>query len=692
MSNYTGDEPMLEMYVFETMQLVNRLEQIIMNSDSDQVITEEEINEIFRIMHTIKGNSMMMFFENIANYAHSLEDLFDYLKTIENDSIDYEKVSDLVLTHIDFIKSEIIKIESGKESDGDSALLIKEIKEYLESLKFMNPSNDKSLVEDKKDEDQKYYIAPVKSDSNNAPRGKEEYFKWTIRFERDCGMENVRAFTIVHNIKSMVVDHYYYPKNIVEDESTGKVISENGFEIYMTVSENIDEVDEFIRGTPFVESFNKMEIPKEDYDYHKKDFSDDLVVNNQEESQALVTGKKIVKKPEKLDKPAESSSVDKSFISVGVNKIDKMMDLIGELVISESMVTRDPNILKLNIDSFNKSSRQLRMVIKELQDIVMSVRMVPINMTFQKMKRIVRDMKKKTQKDVEMKIVGESTEVDKNLIELIGDPLMHIIRNSMDHGIEMPDDRLASGKPRTGEIVLEAKHSGGFVWIIVRDNGKGLDPEKIYNKAVEKGILDTPYEDMKVKDIYSCLFKPGFSTKEEVSEYSGRGVGLDVAMKNVEKLGGAIYVESTPGEGSEFQIKIPLTLAIIDGMTLQVGTSIFTLPTISIKESFSIREKDVTYDPDGNELVVVRGDTHKIIRLNDKYGIDSGERNIQDGILVMIESDMKQTLLFADKIIEEQQVVVKNLPDLINPIDGISGCTLLGDGQISMILDPSNLS
>lgn len=689
MSNHIGDEPMLEMYVFETMQLVNRLEQIIMNSDTNQIISEEEINEIFRIMHTIKGNSMMMFFENIANYAHSLEDLFDYLKVIENQSVDYERVSDLVLNLIDFIKSEIIKIESGKDSDGDSALLIKEIKEYLDSLKFMN--SDDSPKEQVSDDssDQKYYISPVKSDGEVESGGLEEYFKWTIRFEKDCGMENVRAFTIVHNVKNMVSDHYYLPKNIVEDESTSQVIADNGFEIYMTVSGNIDEVDEFIKSTPFVESYNKMEIPQTDYDYHKKEFSDEVKIDNETVEKPLVTGKKIVKKPEKQ---AETKSSDKSFISVGVNKIDKMMDLIGELVISESMVTRDPNIVKLNIDSFNKSSRQLRMVIKELQDIVMSVRMVPINMTFQKMKRIVRDMKKKTGKDVEMSIIGENTEVDKNLIELIGDPLMHIIRNSMDHGIESPEEREAAGKPKTGEVVLEAKHSGGYVWIIVKDNGKGLDPEKIYNKAVEKGIISSPYEEMNEKEIYSCLFKPGFSTKEEVSEYSGRGVGLDVAMKNVEKLGGAIYVESTPGEGSEFQIKIPLTLAIIDGMTLQVGSTIFTLPTVSIKESFSIKEKDVSYDPDGHELVVVRGDAHKIIRLNEKYGIDSGENQIEDGILVMIESDMKQTLLFADKIIEEQQVVVKNLPDLINPIDGISGCTLLGDGQISMILDPSNLS
>jgi two-component system chemotaxis sensor kinase CheA len=691
MSNHIGDEPMLEMYVFETMQLVNRLEQIIMNSDTNQIISEEEINEIFRIMHTIKGNSMMMFFENIANYAHSLEDLFDYLKANDNVAVDYERVSDLVLNLIDFIKSEIIKIESGKDSDGDSAILIKEIKEYLESLKFMNPESGESpeLETSSEDSDQKYYISPVKSEEQVSIQASEEYFKWTIRFEKDCGMENVRSFTIVHNIKNMVADYYHLPRNIVEDESTSKVIAENGFDIYMTVKGNIEEVQEFIKSTPFVESYNKMEIPQTDYEYHKKESSDDVKISEETEEKPLVTGKKIVKKPEKQ---VEAKASDKSFISVGVNKIDKMMDLIGELVISESMVTRDPNIVKLNIDSFNKSSRQLRMVIKELQDIVMSVRMVPINMTFQKMKRIVRDMKKKTGKDVDMKIIGENTEVDKNLIELIGDPLMHIIRNSMDHGIETPEEREAAGKARTGEVVLEAKHSGGYVWIIVKDNGKGLDSEKIYNKAVEKGIISTPYEDMTDKEIYSCLFKPGFSTKEEVSEYSGRGVGLDVAMKNVEKLGGAIYVESTQGEGSEFQIKIPLTLAIIDGMTLQVGSTIFTLPTVSIKESFSIKEKDVSYDPDGHELVVVRGDAHKIIRLNEKYGIDSGENQIEDGILVMIESDMKQTLLFADKIIEEQQVVVKNLPDLINPIEGISGCTLLGDGQISMILDPSNLS
>ena len=317
--------------------------------------------------------------------------------------------------------------------------------------------------------------------------------------------------------------------------------------------------------------------------------------------------------------------------------------------------------------------------------------MVPLALTFQKMNRIVRDMKKKVDKEVELIIIGENTEVDKNVIENITDPLMHIIRNSMDHGLETTEERIDMGKPEYGTIILEAKHSGGDVWIIVKDDGKGLDREKILDKCEDRNLLTKSRAEYRDREVYEMLFEPGFSTKEEVTEFSGRGVGLDVVARNIKKLGGTVIVNSELGIGTEFAIKIPLTLAIINGMMMQVGKTIFSIPIISIRESFIAKDSDITKDPDGNELVMVRGQVYPILRLHEKYGIETDVVDFNEGILIMIEENGKEKVFFADAILGEQQLVVKSAPKYLKSIDGMTGFALLGDGRISLILDPDSL-
>ncbi|MCX7774053.1 MAG: chemotaxis protein CheA, partial [Clostridia bacterium] len=391
------------------------------------------------------------------------------------------------------------------------------------------------------------------------------------------------------------------------------------------------------------------------------------------------------------DRNRQTTSLYQNIISVNVSKLDKLMDLIGELVITEAMVTQNPDLKGLQLDNFVKSARQLRKITSEIQDMVMAVRMVPLSTTFHKMLRLVRDMGKKLNKNIQLVMSGEETEVDKNIIEHISDPLMHLIRNAADHGIESNEERLKSGKPEQGTITLEAKNAGNEVHVLVKDDGRGLNKEKILKKARQNGLIEENAE-LSEKEIYNLIFLPGFSTKEDISEFSGRGVGMDVVTSNIKQIGGNVLIESTPGKGTIITIRIPLTMAIIDGMNIKVGQARYTLPTTAIKESFRPKERDVLVDPDGNEMIMVRGQCFPIVRLHRIFKVDTSIEKFTEGIVIMVEQEEKCLCLFTDGLIGQQQVVVKALPQYIKKVQnikGIAGCTLLGDGNISLILDLS---
>jgi len=359
------------------------------------------------------------------------------------------------------------------------------------------------------------------------------------------------------------------------------------------------------------------------------------------------------------------------------------------------MVTKNPEVVDLQLEGFDRASQQLRKLINELQDIVMSVRMVPVSGTFHKMNRIVRDMSKKIGKEVNLVIIGEETEVDKNIIDNLSDPLMHLIRNAVDHGLETREGRLAAGKHPTGKVTLEARNTGGDVMIFVTDDGKGLDRASIVRKAAEKGIATKPEAEYTDKEAFMLLFTPGFSTKEQVTEFSGRGVGMDVVRRNIEKVGGTVSIESTLGAGTSIQIRIPLTLAIIEGMKIRVGESIFIVPMLAIQESFKPNMNDVFLDPDGHEMIMIRGECYTIVRLNRLFGIEPEMNDLQDGILVMITTENNTYCLFVDQLIGEQQAVIKPLPVYLQRnntnMHGIGGCAIMGDGSISLIIDINTL-
>jgi len=325
----------------------------------------------------------------------------------------------------------------------------------------------------------------------------------------------------------------------------------------------------------------------------------------------------------------------------------------------------------------------------------MSLRMVPVSATFQKMNRIVRDMSKKLGKRTKLTLVGEDTEVDKTIVDNIGDPIMHIVRNSMDHGIEeREEDRIAAGKDPVGEIILSARDTGSEVIIEIQDDGRGVNDEGVLKKAIRNGLA-SPDMEYSHRDILNFLLAPGFSTNAEVTEFSGRGVGMDVVRKNVEELGGSVSISSELGRGMTTILRIPLTMAIMDGMEVAVGSSIFTIPINNIRSSLKVTSQNVIHDSTRGELIKLQDNFYPIVRARSLYQLSEGFEEIEDGILMWLESGDYSYCLFVDELIGEQQVVVKQLPSYVNSYNiknyGINGCTLLGDGSISIILDVANL-
>jgi two-component system chemotaxis sensor kinase CheA len=396
--------------------------------------------------------------------------------------------------------------------------------------------------------------------------------------------------------------------------------------------------------------------------------------------------------PESAVSGGGSATSNKGSIRVDVDKLDTLINLVGELIIAEAMVLRNPTLLAIEDETLDRGIHQLRRVSSDLQDIAMAVRMIPLAATFRRMIRLVHDTARKSGKRAALELIGEDTEVDKNVIEQIGDPLVHIIRNSVDHGIEPAEEREALGKPAEGRITIEGRHEGGEVWIMIRDDGRGLNRAKIIAKAIERNLIKGKPEELGDEDIFGLIFQAGFSTADTITDVSGRGVGMDVVKKNVEKLNGKVRVKSVAGKGTEVILQIPLTMAIIDGMLVRVGTGRYTLPLLSIRECIPHpARKQVTVTPDGAESVMIRGELIPVLRLHDVFKKKGANEDLSKGILVVVQSGDEPVALLVDELIGQQETVIKGLSPYLGDARGISGCTVLGDGEVSLIVDVESL-
>lgn len=707
MSNYDfANDSMLEMYLFESTTLLDQLDDILLQSEKEENLSEENINEIFRIMHTIKGSSAMMEFEMISKVSHKLEDLFFIIRANGLDDDIFHELFDLVLKVSDFLKDEIEKIQQNKALSTENDALIDEILEMQEILNGHAENNKAASAAPQSSQpapSQPAQTATAEPARTAAPSldlaaSEGNTYHLQVYFNSDSQMENIRAFMLLNKLEAVGQVTATIPQDLTGNKEAAGIIANEGF--YCTLVTNLSEeaVQESVMGTLSVESVSFLgclpggTVTKEE---------EVVQVNNEVAVKDTVISEAAPKAaPAATSFAAASASGDsngkgtagkQNLINVDLNKLDTLMNLVGEIVITESMVSGSPDLAGLDLDNFDRAARQLRKLTDELQDIVMSIRMVPVASTFQKMRRIVRDMGKKLDKDVELVLMGESTEVDKTIIDGIADPLMHLVRNAMDHAIETKADRSTAKKDPVGKIILSAQNVGGDIIISVSDDGKGLDPDYILEKAKAKNLLTKPENEYTDKEIYNLITLPGFSTKEAVTEFSGRGVGMDVVKKNIEKIGGTVTIESTKGLGTNVFFKIPLTLAIIASMEIKVGGNVYAIPIANIRESFKAASHQLLSDPDKNEMIMIRGVCYPIIRLHEIFHLEDTLTKIEDGILLLVDSGDRLACIFADELLGKHQVVVKPLPIYLSRYvaknTGIAGCTILGDGSISLILD-----
>lgn len=667
-------DSIVDMFLFEANTLLEQLDEILLKVEVNKQFSTDYINEIFRIMHTIKGSAAMMQFNSIMTTSHKIEDLFYYIRENGLNDRFTEPLISLVFKCTDFIKNEISKIQNEQPLTENISDYEHQITELLDVVSGKKEYVKSGSVENKTVQTNNSIPEVVKV--NNLAK------KYCVKvdFDDECGMENLRAFMITNHLKDITTNFTFEPEDIETNKETIKDILQNSFRIYFDNEVDMNYGIEVIKDTLNIKNY--IVVEKEEKKANEQ-------VRVQQESKAVDVQKQEGSQTTELNNVTKHNK--QSLISVNLQRLDMLANLVGEIVITESMVVSNPEVNKLNLDSFTKATRELRKLTDELQNVVMSLRMVPVSGVFQKMKRIVRDMNKELDKDVELVLIGDDIELDKTIVDGIADPIMHLVRNSMDHGIESKEDRIKKGKNSKGTITLTAVNTGGEILVSVQDDGKGLDPDYILEKAKARNLLTKSESEYTTKEIYSFIMLPGFSTKSAVTEFSGRGVGMDVVKKSIDAVGGNVILESKLGKGTTVTFKIPLTLAIVKGMQVEVSDTQFIVPINNIQQSLNINKKDIVVNTDGSEGIMLRNKCYPIVRLHEIYGIETGIKELEEGILILIEADGRAYGIFADKLLGEQQVVVKPVPVLLNKFDiksvGISGCSILGDGSINLILD-----
>jgi len=617
----------------------------------------ENINTIFRSAHSIKGGSGTFGFSAVAEFTHDMETLLDQMRNGERQVS--EPVVETLLGSVDVLRNMLNAIRDGSEIDVDN------VAEMTVSIKgILGEENTPSTIDD----DQNLSVAR---------KGWRVHFSPHIDIMK-TGNDTVRLLrelnSLSENSEVIINNDALPPLSELDPEDChqswcislmGSEISENDIrEVFSWVD---DECDLKIESLAEEESY----VGPERRDNNRRKIEPERR-----------------KTERRTGKSAESSS-----IRVNINKVDELINMVGELVITQSMLSRFGEAEVFNsstIERLKDGLAQLEGHTRELQESVMRIRMMPISFAFQRFPRLVHDLSTTFDKKIELVMTGESTELDKTVLEKIGDPLVHLVRNSLDHGIESPQDRIKAGKSETGVIKLSAFHQGGNIVIQIKDDGAGLNKDKIINKAKEKGLLSNE-ERLSDDQIYDLIFRPGFSTADVVSDVSGRGVGMDVVRRNIRELGGAVEVKSTPGEGSVFTIRLPLTLAILDGQLVGIGDETYILPVISIIESLQVKQENINAVAGNAEVYRLREEYIPIVRLYQIFGIEPVSTQLENGLLVVVEAEGKKIAIYVDDLLGQQQVVIKSLETNFKKIEGLSGATILGDGTVALIIDIAGL-
>ena len=670
----------------ESDEHLDDMEQLLMSLDVESP-DPEELNSIFRAAHSIKGGSGIFGFDALMNLTHVMENLLD--KARNNELSVTADIVNVLLETLDVLKDTLNAYRDETPVPEDS------IAERIKILNgVINGQSTDAAPGDGDDASEVSVNAQNESaqddsfgffddDPNSAIEAADDSFGF---FDNEPVNE---ALSHGDNTKSENNDDDGF--GFFDDEISNNTVDAQT-ETTKAETAEVEQGFGFFEDAPSATNINtSLEIASSNNAQSASTQSNTATTSNNDKAPTsgvapTTTQAKTPPKP-----PAKKSAARESAsIRVDTTKIDAMVNLVGELVITQSMLSligqdvegQVGERLQLAIDELQRNTR-------EIQESVMSMRMLPLTATFNRFPRLVRDLAGKLGKQVELVLQGGSTEIDKSLIEKIVDPLTHLVRNSIDHGIEMPDKRVAAGKPEKGTVILSAEQKGGSIIISIIDDGGGLHRDKIIDKARSSGL--TVSDDMPDSEVWQLIFQPGFSTAEAITDVSGRGVGMDVVRRNIESIGGRIDIESSAGEGSAFFIHLPLTLAIVDGMCVSVGKQIFVIPLLNIIESFQPTKQQLKTL--GNDTVLyIRDQYWPLVPLYDFMEVEDAALSPTEGIVVLLESSKKRFGVLVDALVGQQQVVIKSLEEHYRKVAGIAGATIMGDGKVALIIDADSIA
>lgn len=658
----------LQTFYEESFEGLDLMESSLLSLDVGNA-DDEVVNAIFRAAHSIKGGSGTFGLAGVASFTHLVETLLDEVRSGKRQTS--QEFVDLMLSSVDHLRVALTAHQNGDSPDPASTA---ELQEKLQAMLDAQPSS-----------------ASDPEGGTGSGSEPDVCNNWRIRFAPHLhlfhtGNDPARILRELEELGDLRVEvdatrlprfHELDPEACYlawELVLEASVPREQIAEIFAWVEDDCD-----LEIAPLAVS-NETHAQGARTDGESSAPTGDLAHERREGGDRRQGG----------DRRASNAGGDGMSIRVGIDKIDTLINMVGELVITQSMLGQLGEDFDMSrIDNLRDGLAQLERNTRELQESVMRIRMLPISFAFNRFPRLVRDIGTNLGKKVELQISGEQTELDKTVMEKISDPMVHLVRNSMDHGIESPEERKAVGKPETGVLHLKAYHQGGNVLIEVSDDGKGLDKEKIRAKAIANNLLED--EELPDDMIHDLIFHPGFSTAEDVSDLSGRGVGMDVVRRNVKELGGSIDVQSVEGEGTTFRIRLPLTLAIMDGQLIRLGNQTYIIPLVSIVESLEASKDKVNVVAEKAELYKLRDEYIPVVRLYQVFGVVPDTEDLDRGLLVVVEGDGRKIGLFVDELLAQQQVVVKSLEANFKRVDGLSGATILGDGTVALILDVPGL-
>ncbi|MBI3771264.1 MAG: chemotaxis protein CheA [Gammaproteobacteria bacterium] len=675
----------------ESFEGLDIMESELLNLDSSSV-DDETINNIFRAAHSIKGGSGTFGLKEVSNFTHVLETLLDEMRSGKR-KISQPAV-ELMLTSVDVIREMMKSLQSKLPLDQARINMVHaKLEEMLSGEEPKKSPEQQSATSEA--------IAPIIKTSNIGTSYKIKFTPKSHLFRTGndplrilAELSELGDMEVIANLDKLPHLEKLNPENsylaweimlhgVVEESAIKDVFSwveddaDITIETVSTSSSNAQDNASALTVDVISESVTQPEVKAASGERDNVNRS-----SVGQENAVSKTDQSAVRRAA----PSDSGS-----IRVGIDKVDALIDMVGELVITQSMLNQIGE--KFTLDKLQKLQDglvELERHTRELQENVMRIRMLPISFAFNRFPRLVHDIGNQLGKKVELKLSGESTELDKTVMERIGDPLVHLVRNSLDHGIELPEKRRKIGKPETGHVHLNAFHQGGNIIIEITDDGAGIDTDKIRCKAIERGIIGENDNLSKEKTL-ELIFAPGLSTAEQVSDISGRGVGMDVVRRNINELGGTIEIISEIDVGTTFRVRLPLTLAILDGQLVRVGSETFIVPLVSIIESLQVKAEHVKSIAGDAELYRLRNEYIPVIRLHKTFNIESDSTKLVGGLLVVVEGEGRYGGIFVDELLGQQQVVIKSLESNFKKVEGISGATILGDGTVALIVDTPGL-